>query len=160
MPIQEEVDNRTVALSVRAAKLTARVLAKALEAALRKLQKEHNKAKTPQGRQSVKKLMNHRAATSSIPLDGDTKLFDRVARKYHVDYSFQKTAPGKYLLFFKAGQADAITAAFSEYTKRVMVKAKDKRPSMREVLDRLMERVKAQQPRERERTREASHEER
>ncbi len=158
--IQEEVDNRTVALSVRAAKLTAQVLVKVMETALRKLQKEHNKAKTPHGRQSVKKLMNHRAATDTIPLDGDTRLFDRVARKYNVDYSFHRTEPGKYLLFFKSGQADAITAAFSEYTKRVMARAKDKRPPVREVIDRLLERVKAQQPRERERTREASHEER
>ena len=31
---------------------------------------------------------------------------------------FIKTAPDKYLLFFKAGQADAITACFSEYSKR------------------------------------------
>jgi hypothetical protein len=158
--MQEEVDNRTMALSVRAAKLTAQVLAKAMEAALRKLQKERGKTKTPHGRQSVKKLMNHHAATDAIPLDGDTRLFDRVARKYNVDYSFHKTAPGKYLLFFKSGQADAITAAFSDYTKRVVARAKDKRPPMREVLDRLLERVKAQQPRERERTREASHEER
>ncbi len=158
--MQEEVDNRTVALSVRAGKLTAQVLARAMEAGLRKMQKAHNKAKTPHGRQSVKKLMNHHAATDAIPLDGETRLFDRVARKYNVDYAFHKTEPGKYLLFFKSGQADAITAAFSEYTKRVMEKARHKRPPLRDVLDRLMERVKAQPPRERERTREASHEER
>jgi hypothetical protein len=159
LPIQEEVDNRTVALSVRATKLTARVLAAALSAGARKLQKAHNNAKTPHGRQSVKKLMNHRAATSSIPLDGDTRLFDRVARKWNVDYSFHKTGPQKYLLLFKSAQADAITAAFGEYTKLVMARAKDKRPPMREQLDRFAERVRAQ-PREHERTREASHDER
>ncbi len=158
--VQEDIENRTVALSVRAAKLTAKVLARAMEAAVRKLQKEHNKAKTPHGRQSVKKLMTPRAATDTIPLNGDTRQFDRVARKYNVDYSFHKTEPGKYVLLFKTNQAGAITAAFSEYSKRVMARAKDKRPPMREVLDRMMERVKAQQPRERERTREAAHEER
>jgi hypothetical protein len=159
LPIQEEVDNRTVALSVKAAKLTARVLAKAMEAALRKLQKEHNKAKTPHGRQPVRKLMNHGAATDTIPLDGDTKLFDRVARKYNVDYSFHPTEPGKYLLLFKSEQAGAVTAAFSEFTKLVMARANKKRPPIRETLDRVMELVRAK-PRERERAREASHDER
>jgi hypothetical protein len=37
-----------------------RTLAKALAAVLRKIQKGYRKAQTPQGRQSVKKLMNHR----------------------------------------------------------------------------------------------------
>jgi len=94
-----------------------------------------------------------------IPLDGDTKLFDRVARKWNVDYSFHKTGPNKYLLLFKSGQADAITAAFSEYTKLVMARAKDRRPPMREQLQRFAELVKAR-PQERERTREAARDER
>ena len=67
----------------------------------------------PHGRQSVKKLMGHGATTNSIELSGDTKAFDRVARKWNVDYAFYKTGPDKYLLFFKSGQADAITACFS-----------------------------------------------
>ena len=100
------------------------MLAKALAAAVRKIQKEHQKAQTPQGRQPVKKLMNHRAAVNSIELSGSTRLFDRVARKYNVDYSFHKTGPNKHLLLFKAGQADAITACFSEYAKRAMTKSR------------------------------------
>ena len=66
-------------------------------------------SQTPHGRQSVKKLMGHGAATNSIELSGDTKAFDWVARKWNVDYAFYKTGPDKYLLFFKSGQADAIT---------------------------------------------------
>ena len=31
---------------------------------------------------------------------------------------FYKTGPDKYLLFFKAGQADAMTACFSEYFQK------------------------------------------
>ena len=48
------------------------------------------------------------------------KSFDRVARKWNVDYAFYKTGPDKYLLFFKAGQADAMTACFSEYSRKVL----------------------------------------
>jgi hypothetical protein len=154
--LQEDIDNRTVALSVTATKLTGRVLAKAMTAAKDRIKEKYNQAQCPQGRQSVKKLMNHRTATSTIPLDGDTKLFDRVARKYNVDYSFHKTEPGKYLLLFKSTQADAITAAFSEYTKLVMARAQNRRIPLREQLAKFAERVRTQ-PQERERIREASH---
>jgi hypothetical protein len=159
LPIQEEIDNRTIALSVKASKLTARLLAKVLAAALRKLKQQRQKAKMPKGRQSVKKLMGQRTATSSIPLDGDTRLFDRVARKYGVDYSFHKTEPGKYMLFFKSGQADAITAAFSEYTKRIIARVKDRNIPLREQMEQSAQRVR-EKPRDRERSREVSHEER
>jgi len=154
--LQEDIDRRTIALAVKASKLTGQVLAKALAAGLRKIQKEHRAGLTPQGKQTVKKLMQHGVSTNTLPLDGDTRLFDRVARKYNVDYAFHKTGPGKYLLFFKAGQADAITACFSEYTKRVMAKAKDRRPPIREQLKRFAELVKTR-PRQRERAREAAH---
>ncbi len=90
----------------------------------RKIRKAYREHQTPHGRQSVKKLMGHGAATNSIELSGDTKAFDRVARKWNVDYAFYKTGPDKYLLFFKAGQADAITACFSEYSRKVLNKSK------------------------------------
>jgi hypothetical protein len=94
-----------------------------------------------------------------LPLDGETRLFDRVARKWNVDYAFHKTGPNKYLLFFKAGQADAITVCFSEYTKLVMDRAKNKRPSILEQLKHFGEQARSR-PREYEREREAAHDER
>jgi hypothetical protein len=157
--MQEDIERRAVALSVKTTKLTGRVLAKAFAAILRKIQKEIRKAQTPQGRQSVKKLMNHRVSTNSLDLSGDTKLFDRVARKYNVDYAFHKTGPDKYLLFFKAGQADAITAAFSDYTKLVMGRGKNRRPSILRQLKQFRENTRSQ-PHEQQRKREAAHEDR
>ena len=157
--MQEDIERRAIAVSVTASKLTAKVLAKALAAVLRKIQKEYHKAQTPQGKQSVKKLMNHRVATNALPLDEETRLFDRVARKYNVDYAFHKTGPRKYLLFFKAGQADAITACFSEYTKLVLGRGKNKRPSILQQLKQFGERARSR-PREQERKQEVAHEER
>lgn len=157
--MQEDIERRTVALSVNTTKLTGRALATAFTAALRKIHEEQQSSRVPQGKQSVKKLMNHGVSTNSLELSGETKLFDRVARKYNVDYAFHKIEPGKYLLFFKVGQADAITAAFSEYTKRVMTKARDKRPSILEQLRKPVDRER-QRPREQERKREAAHEDR
>ena len=71
--------------------------------------------------------MGHGAATNSIELSGDTKAFDRVARKWNVDYAFYKTGPDKYLLFFKSGQADEVTARFSVYPREGLNKSKARR---------------------------------
>ena len=141
--MQEQIENQTIALTVKASKLSARALYIVLAAALRKIRKEYNKAQAPQGRQSVKKLMNHRVATSTIPLDGETRLFDKAARKWNVDYSFHKTGPKKYLLLFKSGQADAITACFADYTKMYMAREKDKRPPILEQLKKFGEQARS-----------------
>lgn len=157
--MQEDIERRTVALSVNATKLTGRTLAKVLAAALRQIQKGQQKRQTPQGRQSVKKLMNHGVSTNSLDLSGDTKLFDRVARKYNVDYAFHKTGPDKYLLFFKAGQADAITACFGEYTNLVLNRGKSRRPSILKQLKNFADRERTK-PHQKERKREVTRNER
>ena len=124
---------------MKASKLTARGLAYVLRVIGRKIAKHHRANQTPRGKQSVKKLMAHGASASSIELSGDTKLFDRVARKWNVDYAFYKTGPDKYLLFFKAGQADAMTACFSEYSRKVLNKSKSRRIPIRDQLKRAAE---------------------
>ena len=159
--IDEDVSRRTIALSIRTGKLSARVLAYALRAAGRKIQKEHRAHQTPHGRQSVKKLMAHGVATNSIELTEAPKEFDRVARKWNVDYAFYKTGPDKYLLFFKSGQADAITACFSEYSRRVLDKAKTDRVPIREQLKRAAAEILRQPaPQRKDRVKEAAHEDR
>lgn len=127
--MQDYVEERTVALSVKTAKLSGRVLAAVLKKAAAEIHKQYQASKTPHGRQSVKKLMNHKGQKNAIQLVGAPKDFDRIARKFKVDYAFYKTAPGQYLLFFKSDQADAITAAFSKYTEKVM-SPKAEKPSI------------------------------
>ena len=145
---------------MKASKLTARSLAYALRAVGRKIAKEYRASKTPHGKQSVKKLMAHGVATNSIELSGDTKSFDRVARKWNVDYAFYKAGPDKYLLFFKSGQADAITACFSEYSKKVLNKSKSRRTPIREQLKQGADQLAKDKPHKRERVKEAVHENR
>jgi len=148
--VDEEVSRRAIAVSLKASRLTARSLAFVLAAIGRKIAKEHRKRQTPHGRQTVKKLMGHGVSTNSIELSGDTKLFDRVARKWNVDYAFYKTGPENYLLFFKAGQADAMTACFSEYSRRVLHKAKGSRVPIREQLKRAEDQLAKERPRPKE----------
>ena len=145
---------------MKASKLTARSLAYALRAVGRKIAKEYRASKTPHGKQSVKKLMAHGVATNSIELSGDTKTFDRVARKWNVDYAFYKAGPDKYLLFFKSGQADAITACFSEYSKKVLNKSKSRRTPIREQLKQGADQLAKDRPNMKERTKEVAHENR
>ena len=125
--------------------MTARALAYALNSVGRKIAKERNTA--PRGRQSVRRLMGQGAATNSIELTGAPRDFDRVARRWNVDYAFYKTGPDKYLLFFKSGQADAITACFGEYSRRVLNRGRARRVPIREQLRRAQARAEREQPR-------------
>ena len=162
--LQEQIERESLSVTVNATKLTGRVLAKVVMFLAEKAKQKYEAGQTPHGKQSVKKLMNHGVATNSISLDGgknETELFDRMARKYNVDYAFHKVEPGKYLLFFKANQADAITACFSEYSKRVMSQGKG-RPSILAQLQKFAERIasRGKEPQQRDRAREAANHER
>ena len=100
------MSRQTIAVSVKASKLTARALAYVVAAVGRKIAKEHRKAQTPHGKQSVRKLMGHGGDINAIEVD-TPKLFDKVARKWGVDYAIRRVGDEKYLLLFKARQADA-----------------------------------------------------
>ena len=88
--------------------------------------------------------------------DPDIHAFERIARKYGVDFAVKraKSDETKYLVFFKARDADALTAAFQEYTDRRVRQAEH--PSLMEILNEMKERVARTAPTrkaERERTR-------
>ena len=131
---------------MKASKLTARGLAYVVRAVGRKIAKAHRAKQTPHGKQTVKKLMAHGTSTNSLELSGDTNLFDRVARKWNVDYAFYQTEPGKYLLFFKSGQADAMTACFSEYSRKVLDKAKSRQPTIPEQMKQAEQQLAKEKP--------------
>ena len=100
--------------------------------------------------------MAHGESVNSIEVEAP-KLFDRMARRFHVDYAFYKTGPDKYLLFFKSGQADAMTACFSEYSRKVLNKTKSHRIPIRDQLKRASEQLTHDKAHKRERTKEAAH---
>lgn len=103
--------------------------------------------------------MAHGESVNSIEVEAP-KLFDRMARRFHVDYAFYKTGPDKYLLFFKAGQADAMTACFSEYSRKVLSKAKSNRVPIREQLKQAADQLSKEKPKQKERAKEVAHEDR
>lgn len=97
----------------------------------------------PHGKQSVKELIGQNQGVSTIESnDPDIKSFERVARKYGVDYAVKKVKTEdkpKYVIFFKARDADALTQAFTEYTRKSV--EKEKRPSVLDKLHNLTEKV-------------------
>ena len=131
--MQEEVENRTVNLAVSTSKLTARYVTDACMKYLRhrrrvKDRKAAEKAEEniPHGKQTVKDLIGQNQGVSNMDIaKTDLRGFEKVARKYGVDYAIRKdisAQPPRYLVFFKARDADALTAAFREYSASVMKK--------------------------------------
>ena len=140
--MQEEVENRTLTLIVSGTKFTGRLFKAAISKYMahrreKKLEKQRSRDSpvTPKGKQTVKQLIGQNQGVSNIEInDPSIRDFERIARKYGVDYAVNKdrsASPPKYLIFFKARDADALTAAFTEYTGKKVKKAeKTERPSV------------------------------
>ena len=147
--MQEEIENRTVNLAISTTKLTARgiirLAAKGLAYIKRKSREAALKNEKPDGRQTIKQLIGQNQGVTNIDISQtDLKGFEKYARKYGVDYAITKDKsvfPPKYLVFFKARDADAMTAAFNAYSAEVL--AKSKRPSALNRLHELIDAVKS-----------------
>lgn len=147
--MQEEIENRTVNLAISTTKLTARgiirLAAKGLAYIKRKSREAALKNEKPDGRQTIQQLIGQNQGVTNIDISQtDLKGFEKYARKYGVDYAITKDKsvfPPKYLVFFKARDADAMTAAFNAYSAEVL--AKSKRPSTLSKLHKLIAAVKS-----------------
>ncbi len=144
--MQEEVESRTVTLAISTTRMTANVLKSAISKYLayrkeKKVEKARAGPVKPCGKQTVKQLVGQNEGVANIEItDRNIRDFDRVARKYGVDYALKKDKSGeipKYLVFFKARDGDALTAAFKEYTAKT--ERKKERPSVLQTLRRLKE---------------------
>ena len=93
--MQEEVTQKTIALSVK----TARVTADVLKNMLRKyLSGQKQKGKNPYkvGKQSYKELKSQGSGLSNIEItDGNIKSFECVAKKYLLDFALKKDSSTK-----------------------------------------------------------------
>ncbi len=140
--MQEDLEQRTVSVSIQAAKLSGRVLRSAVAAVLRKMAQERTTPKV--GRNSMKRLSGRDGGANTIEVTGRIRSFERIARKHEVRYHIEKelgTAPPKWTVYFKANQADALTAAFKEYTQRDL--ARSARPSLLSQLHKFKELAQA-----------------
>ena len=143
---QEDVENRACQLAVQTTRLTLREIVKALELYVRHVQNNKvSKQSGPKGKQTVKQLIGQGQGVSSIPVaETGLKDFQRVARKYGVDFAIVKdksTMPPRYTIFFKAKDTDAITEVIKDYSAKQL--KNEKKKSVREVLHKFKEKVAA-----------------
>ena len=141
--MQDEVNEKTIALYIKTGKLTAQTLQKAMKAILSKGKKQL--AKPPQGKQSLKQLMKQNAGVSNIEITKDNiKAFESTAKKYGIDFALKKDStetPPRYLVFFKGRDADALTAAFKEFSAKKLTQ--EQKPSIRKLIVSLKEKAAA-----------------
>ena len=137
--MQDEINEKVVALSVKGAKLTAEMLQKAIKAMLAQAKKQQEKQL--HGKQTLKQLAKQNAGLSNIEItEGNIKAFESTAKKYGIDFALKKDAtesPPRYLVFFKGRDADVLTAAFKEFSAKKLTQ--EKKPSIRKLLSTLKE---------------------
>ena len=129
--MQEEVDQKTIALAMKTGKLTGQVLQAAM--------------KLHHGQQSLRQLKKDGSALSNIEItDANIGLFRPCAKKYDIDYTLRKdssTHPPRYIVIFKTKQADNLEQAFKEFTAKKL--SREERPSIRKTLSALKQKAAA-----------------
>ncbi len=143
--MQEEVNEKVIALSVKGTKLTAELLQKSMKFLLSQIKKQTTKAMQPRGKQTLKQLMKQNAGVSNIEItDGNIKAFESTAKKYGIDFALKKDTtehPPRYLVFFKGRDADVLTAAFKEFSQKKL-NTREK-PSIRQTITAMKEKAAA-----------------
>ena len=130
--MQEQNSEKIVSLSVKASKMTANVLKNAFKSFLQAQKQKARNPKVYKGKQSVKHLVKGGEKLTNIEItDQNIRSFNRVARKYGIDYSLKKDAsedPPRYFVFFKAKDAEVMNSAFKAFIGKEM--NKKKKPSI------------------------------
>jgi hypothetical protein len=94
-----------------------------------------------EGKQSIKQLSKGGSLSNIEITDGNIKSFDPIARKYGISYALQKDSssdPPRWMVFFKAKDVDAMTAAFKEYSAKALKKEAN-RESVRDTMKKFRE---------------------
>lgn len=164
MQLQEEVNEKTISLCIKGGKITGNILKAALKKLVSEMEKQKQKKQTQKasgqaasrGKQSLKKMMREGSQLSNIEIaDNNIKSFERVARKYSIDYSLKKdssTEPPRYMVFFRAKDVDVMTAAFKEYAGLSTQKQKKPKVSIRKKLQLAKDRAAQHREREKEKS--------
>lgn len=138
--MQEEVEQRTLTLVINGTKFSGRVLKSAVSkfVAFCRNQKAKKVNVHPKGKQSVKQLTQQGQGVNTMEIDDENlRQFERIARKYGVDYAVRRDTSAdapRFLVFFKGRDADAIMAALKEFSS-----AKERKSECPSLLQKLRE---------------------
>ena len=151
--MQEEIEEKTVRLAITGTRISIAGIMAGIRLYMRhRANKRLDSIDSHiQGKQTIDELIKQNQGVTSMEIgDKGIKLFERIAKKYGVDFAIMKDKnqdPPVYTAFFKARDTDALEAVMNEYGQK-MVK-REERPSVREKLKRLIQKVKSQPKRTR-----------
>ena len=141
--MQDEVNEKVVALSIKTSKLTAEVLQKAIRALLRKGKGQLSKA--PHGKVTMRQLMKPGEKVANIEItDDNIKAFDPIAKKNGLTYNVKRIDDGRpptYLVSFRGKDIDVMTEAFREFSAKKLTR--EQKPSIRKALAVFKDKAKA-----------------
>jgi hypothetical protein len=141
--MQDEINEQSMTLATRITEMTAAELKQAVDKLLAEVQAQTTETMSAvkgsgmkHGKLTMKELAEHNAGLSSIELkDPNLRLLYKTMKQNGVDFAPVKDGKGKYTLFFKGRDADALTHAFSQYTKKVTERAaRPQKPSIASAL--------------------------
>ena len=146
--MQEEVENRTINLAISTTKLTGRTIVAGIRKYLQHREKvKAQKARDPavHGKQTVKQLLSQNQGATNVEIDkSGIKDFERLAKKYGVDYAVRKDKsvdPPRYWVFVRSKDSEALDAICKEHDARSLTK--EKKPSVLAQLKKFKEIVAA-----------------
>ena len=114
--MQEEIEEKTVRLAISGTRLTGMAVAAAIRTYLRHRANEKLASidEHIQGKQSIDELVKQNQGVSSMVVgDAGIRTFERIAKKYGVDFAIMKDKsekPPVYTAFFKERDTDAMEA--------------------------------------------------
>lgn len=147
--MQDYLNEKTIAVCIKGGRISGTILKAALSKLLKAMkthpaQRPTGKGEVLRGKQTLKDLTGQKDKLANIQVTSkNIGSFDRVARKYDIDYALKKdksVSPPVYYVFFKAKDVDVMTSAFKEYTNRTAKKMA--RPSVCQKLSKAMQAVK------------------
>ena len=130
--MQEEVENRTINLAISTSKLTGRSIVAGIRKYLQHCATVKAMKAKVHGKQTVKQLLAQKQGATNVEIDkSGMKDFERLARKYGVDFAVRKDKsvdPPRYLVFVRSKDADALDAICKEHQARALTK--NQKPSV------------------------------
>ena len=145
--INEEITQKECNLASRVADMGIQEIRKAIDKIMADLAQRMNKAspapaKAPEvksGKMTLQDLQKQGAGLTTVELkEPHLRLLNSTLKKHGVDFSAVKDGKGKYTLFFKGKDADAVTHALKQYTQKMVKLDKGKpkpKPSIKSTLD-------------------------
>ena len=139
----EEISNKTIAITTRSASKVLRFLAKHGYSGFKKInakRKQNKEIRKSQKQQTYKKLCKSGQGLSAVDLDtekDDISVFSGIAKEYRLGFAVkQDNETGLYTLYFKAKDKEVYDKVFARYADTLEHRGREKvmDKSLREVL--------------------------